>query len=251
MLPVDVMAMPDGEATPPANAFRMSSWAVTCCRSGSLMPPTAGAALPSKPPAGYCEPADDGLLLAAQQLVRPVEEAAVCARLGFIFVVLRFTANATVEVRWPIGKTIGVLLAGPIPLLIIVEHAHHGDEGAVRPLKCRVRGAGLRVGVPAAVVAFQAVELAFPASELNVVAPQRHYHEAGSAAQPAPSAYRNCVKDRPRRVRDALAVGIHPDFHPVAGPDSCRAPSQMFSVLAAVDLPPSPGCDGACVLRQV
>ena len=38
------------------------------------------------------------------------------------FVYLLFTANLAVKVRWPIGKTIGVLLAGTIPLLgIIVE----------------------------------------------------------------------------------------------------------------------------------
>ena len=34
-----------------------------------------------------------------------------------------FTANLAVKVRWPIAKTIGVLLAGTIPLVgIIVEH---------------------------------------------------------------------------------------------------------------------------------
>ena len=39
------------------------------------------------------------------------------------FVYLLATANLAVKVRWPIGKTIGVLLAGTIPLLgIIVEH---------------------------------------------------------------------------------------------------------------------------------
>jgi integral membrane protein len=39
------------------------------------------------------------------------------------FVYLLFTANLAVKVRWPIGKTVGVLLAGTIPLLgIIVEH---------------------------------------------------------------------------------------------------------------------------------
>ena len=39
------------------------------------------------------------------------------------FIYLIFTANLAVKVRWPIGKTIGVLLAGTIPLLgIIVEH---------------------------------------------------------------------------------------------------------------------------------
>jgi integral membrane protein len=39
------------------------------------------------------------------------------------FVYLLFAANLAVKVRWPIGKTIGVLLAGTIPLLgIIVEH---------------------------------------------------------------------------------------------------------------------------------
>ena len=39
------------------------------------------------------------------------------------FVYLLSAANLAVKVRWPIGKTIGVLLAGTIPLLgIIVEH---------------------------------------------------------------------------------------------------------------------------------
>jgi integral membrane protein len=39
------------------------------------------------------------------------------------FVYLLFAANLAVKVRWPIAKTIGVLLAGTIPLLgIIVEH---------------------------------------------------------------------------------------------------------------------------------
>lgn len=39
------------------------------------------------------------------------------------FVYLLFAANLAVKVRWPIGKTIGVLLAGTIPLLgIVVEH---------------------------------------------------------------------------------------------------------------------------------
>ena len=38
------------------------------------------------------------------------------------FVYLLFTANLAVKVRWPIAKTIGVLLAGTVPLLgIIVE----------------------------------------------------------------------------------------------------------------------------------
>ncbi|GLP74371.1 membrane protein [Mycobacterium antarcticum] len=39
------------------------------------------------------------------------------------FVYLLSAANLAVKVRWPIGKTIGVLLAGTIPFLgIIVEH---------------------------------------------------------------------------------------------------------------------------------
>lgn len=39
------------------------------------------------------------------------------------FVYLLATFSLAVKVRWPIGKTIGVLLAGTIPLLgIIVEH---------------------------------------------------------------------------------------------------------------------------------
>jgi integral membrane protein len=44
------------------------------------------------------------------------------------FVYLLFTANLAVKVRWPIGKTIGVLLAGTIPLVgIIVEHFQTAD----------------------------------------------------------------------------------------------------------------------------
>ena len=39
------------------------------------------------------------------------------------FVYLLCTANLAVKVRWPVGKTVGVLLAGTIPLLgVIVEH---------------------------------------------------------------------------------------------------------------------------------
>lgn len=39
------------------------------------------------------------------------------------FIYLLFTVNLAVKVRWPIGKTIGVLIAGTVPLLgIIVEH---------------------------------------------------------------------------------------------------------------------------------
>ena len=38
------------------------------------------------------------------------------------FIYLLFTANLAVKVRWPIAKTIGILLAGTVPLLgIIVE----------------------------------------------------------------------------------------------------------------------------------
>lgn len=39
------------------------------------------------------------------------------------FIYLIFTANLAVKIRWPIAKTLGVLVAGTIPLLgIIVEH---------------------------------------------------------------------------------------------------------------------------------
>lgn len=39
------------------------------------------------------------------------------------FVYLMCTMNLAVKVRWPVGKTVGVLLAGTIPFLgIIVEH---------------------------------------------------------------------------------------------------------------------------------
>jgi integral membrane protein len=44
------------------------------------------------------------------------------------FVYLLFAANLAVKVRWPIGKTVGVLLAGTIPLLgIVVEHFQTRD----------------------------------------------------------------------------------------------------------------------------
>ena len=44
------------------------------------------------------------------------------------FVYLLFTANLAVKVRWPIPKTVGVLLAGTIPLVgIIVEHFQTSD----------------------------------------------------------------------------------------------------------------------------
>jgi integral membrane protein len=44
------------------------------------------------------------------------------------FIYLLFTANLAVKVRWPIAKTVGVLLAGTIPLLgIIVEHFQTKD----------------------------------------------------------------------------------------------------------------------------
>jgi integral membrane protein len=44
------------------------------------------------------------------------------------FVYLLFTANLAVKVRWPIAKTVGVLLAGTIPLVgIIVEHFQTAD----------------------------------------------------------------------------------------------------------------------------
>ena len=44
------------------------------------------------------------------------------------FVYLLFTANLAVKVRWPIGMTIGVLLAGTIPLVgIIVEQIQTKD----------------------------------------------------------------------------------------------------------------------------
>ncbi|AKK28903.1 DUF3817 domain-containing protein [Mycobacterium sp. EPa45] len=44
------------------------------------------------------------------------------------FIYLLFTANLAVKVRWPIAKTIGVLLAGTIPLLgIVVEQVQTRD----------------------------------------------------------------------------------------------------------------------------
>ena len=47
----------------------------------------------------------------------------------FVYVLAAF--NLAVKVRWPIGKTIGVLLAGTIPLVgIIVEHFQTKDVKA-------------------------------------------------------------------------------------------------------------------------
>jgi len=47
----------------------------------------------------------------------------------FVYVLAAF--NLAVKVRWPIAKTIGVLLAGTIPLLgIIVEHFQTKDVKA-------------------------------------------------------------------------------------------------------------------------
>jgi integral membrane protein len=44
------------------------------------------------------------------------------------FVYLLATANLATKVRWPIAKTIGVLLAGTVPLVgIIVEHFQTAD----------------------------------------------------------------------------------------------------------------------------
>ncbi|AMO62667.1 integral membrane protein [Mycolicibacterium phlei] len=44
------------------------------------------------------------------------------------FIYLLFTANLAVKVRWPIAKTVGVLLAGTIPLVgIIVEQVQTRD----------------------------------------------------------------------------------------------------------------------------
>ena len=52
--------------------------------------------------------------------------AAVHGWVYFVYVLAAF--NLAVKVRWPIAKTIGVLLAGTIPLLgIIVEHFQTKD----------------------------------------------------------------------------------------------------------------------------
>lgn len=41
----------------------------------------------------------------------------------FYFVYVLFTFDLAIKVRWPIGKTIGILLAGTVPVLgIVVEH---------------------------------------------------------------------------------------------------------------------------------
>ncbi|BBY38412.1 hypothetical protein MMAN_25460 [Mycobacterium mantenii] len=47
----------------------------------------------------------------------------------FIYVLTAF--NLAIKVRWPLGKTVGVLLSGTIPLLgIIVEHFQTRDVKA-------------------------------------------------------------------------------------------------------------------------
>jgi integral membrane protein len=48
---------------------------------------------------------------------------------GWVYLVyLCATANLALKVRWPITKTIGVLLAGTIPLVgVIVEHFQTND----------------------------------------------------------------------------------------------------------------------------
>ena len=57
----------------------------------------------------------------------------------FVYVLAAF--NLAVKVRWPIGKTIGVLLAGTIPLLgIIVEHFQ--TRTSRRASGCRARACG-------------------------------------------------------------------------------------------------------------
>lgn len=47
----------------------------------------------------------------------------------FIYMIAAF--NLAIKVRWPIGKTVGVLLAGTIPILgILVEHRQTKDVKA-------------------------------------------------------------------------------------------------------------------------
>ncbi|TDK97776.1 DUF3817 domain-containing protein [Mycobacterium paragordonae] len=51
----------------------------------------------------------------------------------FVYVLAAF--NLAIKVRWPIGKTIGVLLAGTIPLLgLIVEHRQTKEVKASFPV---------------------------------------------------------------------------------------------------------------------
>ena len=77
--------------------------------------------------------ADPALLRDGRQVVYDVEGLNWIAVVhGWVyFVYLLFTANLAVKVRWPIAKTIGVLLAGTIPLVgIIVEHFQTRDVKA-------------------------------------------------------------------------------------------------------------------------
>jgi integral membrane protein len=47
------------------------------------------------------------------------------------FIYVLTASNLAVKVRWPIGKTVGVMAAGTIPLLgIIVEHFQTRDVKA-------------------------------------------------------------------------------------------------------------------------
>jgi integral membrane protein len=44
------------------------------------------------------------------------------------FTYLLATFNLAIKVRWPVGKTVGTLLAGTIPLLgLVVEHYRTGE----------------------------------------------------------------------------------------------------------------------------
>ncbi len=61
---------------PPADATRMSSCSVTCSRSGSPLPPTARAALPSNPPANIAS------LLITAALARSAAREASRGKLG-------------------------------------------------------------------------------------------------------------------------------------------------------------------------
>lgn len=65
--------------------------------------------------------------LAFQHEIRWIE--VVHGWVYFIYVLTAF--NLAIKVRWPIGKTIGVLVSGTIPLLgIIVEHYQTKDVKA-------------------------------------------------------------------------------------------------------------------------
>ena len=102
------------------------------------------------------------------------------------FVYLLFTANLAVKVRWPIGKTIGVLLAGTIPLLgIIVEHfQHQGHQGSASASRAAPRR---ELATPGRHGADESARSALTVSMRAPAAPAPAAPAPGRGARPRPS----------------------------------------------------------------